>query len=100
MADREPVRGDGIDFVTIATPNSSHYEIAKYFMEKNIHVLCDKPVTMTVEEAEDQAAAPEAAEAPEMPVLAPIVMNLHSLNQFNKIRYRKYHNRCKWMDNK
>ena len=33
----------------------------------------------TVEEAEDQAAAPEAAEAPEMPVLAPIVMNLHSL---------------------
>ena len=53
MADRESSREDGIDFVTIATPNSSHYEIAKYFMEKNIHVLCDKPVTMTVEQAED-----------------------------------------------
>ena len=53
MADRESSRGDGIDFVTIATPNSSHYEIAKYFMEKGFHVVCDKPVTMTVEQAED-----------------------------------------------
>ena len=53
MADRESAREDGIDFVTIATPNSSHYEIAKYFMEKGFHVVCDKPVTMTVEQAED-----------------------------------------------
>lgn len=53
MADRESARDDGIDFVTVATPNSSHYEIAKYFLEKNIHVMCDKPVTMTVEQAED-----------------------------------------------
>ena len=49
MADCESSREDGIDFVSIATPNSSHYEIARYFMEKNIHVVCDKPVTMTVE---------------------------------------------------
>ena len=53
MADRESARDDGIDFVTVATPNSSHYEIAKYFLGKNIHVMCDKPVTMTVEQAED-----------------------------------------------
>lgn len=53
MADKESARPDGIDFVTIATPNSSHYEIAKYFMEKGFHVVCDKPVTMTVEQAED-----------------------------------------------
>ena len=53
MADCESSREDGIDFVSIATPNSSHYEIARYFMEKNIHVVCDKPVTMTVEQAED-----------------------------------------------
>ena len=33
MADRESARDDGIDFVTVATPNSSHYEIAKYFLE-------------------------------------------------------------------
>lgn len=53
MADCESSREDGIDFVSIATPNSSHYEIARYFMKKNIHVVCDKPVTMTVEQAED-----------------------------------------------
>ena len=34
MADRESARDDGIDFVTVATPNSSHYEIAKYFWKK------------------------------------------------------------------
>lgn len=53
MADKESSRDDGIDFVTIATPNSSHYEIAKCFLEKDIHVLCDKPVTLTVAQAED-----------------------------------------------
>lgn len=53
MADRESSREDGIDFVSIATPNSSHYEIARYFMENNIHVVCDKPLTMTVGQAEE-----------------------------------------------
>ena len=51
MADAESAREDGIDFVTIATPNASHYEIAKYFMERGIHIVCDKPLTLTVEEA-------------------------------------------------
>lgn len=51
MADAESAREDGIDFVTIATPNASHYEIAKYFMERGIHILCDKPLTLTVEQA-------------------------------------------------
>ena len=53
MAEAESQREDGIDFVTIATPNGSHYEIAKCFMEKGIHVMCDKPLTTTVEEAEE-----------------------------------------------
>lgn len=53
MAEQEAARPDGIDFVSIVTPNDTHYAIARAFMEKGIHVLCDKPLTLTVEEAED-----------------------------------------------
>ncbi len=53
MAEKEAAREDGIDFVTIVTPNDSHYAVAKCFMEKGIHVMCDKPLTITVEEAEE-----------------------------------------------
>ena len=49
-------RSDRIDLVTIATPNATHYAIAKAFLEAGIPVLCEKPMTMTVEEAEDIAA--------------------------------------------
>jgi predicted dehydrogenase len=52
----EKGRGDRIDLVTVATPNSTHYEITKAFLEAGIHVLCEKPMTVTVEEAEDIAA--------------------------------------------
>ena len=50
-------RPDRIDLVTIATPNSTHYEIAKAFLEAGFAVLCEKPMTMTLEEAEDLATA-------------------------------------------
>lgn len=53
MADAESAREDGIDFVSIVTPTDSHYEIAKYFLERGINVVCDKPVTVKVEEAEE-----------------------------------------------
>ncbi len=52
----EKGRTDRIDLVTVATPNSTHYEITKAFLEAGIHVLCEKPMTMTVEEAEDIVA--------------------------------------------
>ncbi len=42
-----------IDFVSIVTPNNSHFAIAKTFLEAGIHVVCDKPMTYTLEEAED-----------------------------------------------
>lgn len=45
--------GDRIDFVSIVTPNSTHYPIAKAFLEAGFHVVCDKPVTTTLEDAED-----------------------------------------------
>ncbi|MGD2174176.1 MAG: Gfo/Idh/MocA family oxidoreductase [Candidatus Brocadiaceae bacterium] len=41
-----------IDFVTIVTPNVSHFPIAKTFLEAGFHVVCDKPMTYTLEEAE------------------------------------------------
>lgn len=40
-----------IDFVTIVTPNKSHFPIAKAFLEAGFHVYCEKPMTMDVAEA-------------------------------------------------
>jgi predicted dehydrogenase len=42
-----------IDFVSIVTPNESHFAIAKTFLEAGIHVVCDKPMTYTLQEAEE-----------------------------------------------
>ena len=44
--------GERVSLVTIATPNSTHFEIASAFLEAGIHVLCEKPMTTTVEDAE------------------------------------------------
>jgi predicted dehydrogenase len=41
MAEKEAVREDGIDFVTIVTPNFLHYDIAKTFLKKGIYRTCD-----------------------------------------------------------
>jgi predicted dehydrogenase len=49
----ESAREDRVDLVTVATPNSTHFEITKSFLEKGFHVLCEKPMTMTVEEGEE-----------------------------------------------
>lgn len=51
MAERESSRDERIDAVTIAVPNDLHFMVAKTFLEKGIHVICDKPLTRTVEEA-------------------------------------------------
>ena len=53
MLEGESTRDDRVDLVTIATPNSTHYEIAKAFLSKGFDVLCEKPMTITVDEAED-----------------------------------------------
>ena len=46
-------RADRVDLVTIATPNATHFEITKAFLEAGFHVLCEKPMTMTVQEGEE-----------------------------------------------
>jgi predicted dehydrogenase len=52
MAEEEARRQDGIDFVIVATPNHMHFPVAKAFLEAGIHVVCDKPMTFTLEESE------------------------------------------------
>ena len=52
MLEGERNRDDRIDLVTVATPNSTHFEITKAFLEAGFNVLCEKPMTMTVDEGE------------------------------------------------
>lgn len=49
----EEQRADRVDLVTVATPNATHFEITKSFLEAGFNVLCEKPMTMTVEEGEE-----------------------------------------------
>jgi predicted dehydrogenase len=56
MAAAEAKRPDRIEAVSIVTPNNMHYPMAKAFLEAGFHVICDKPLTTTVEEALDLAA--------------------------------------------
>lgn len=42
-----------VDAVSIVTPTSSHYAIAKVFLEQGIHVLLEKPMTTTLDEADE-----------------------------------------------
>lgn len=51
MAAQEARRPDGIDAVAIVTPNHLHFGPAKAFLEAGIHVICDKPMTLTLPES-------------------------------------------------
>ena len=51
MAKAETAREDGIDFVSIVVQNHLHYPVAKCFLEAGIHVICDKPLTVSLDEA-------------------------------------------------
>ena len=53
MLAAESQREDRIDLVTIATPNATHFEITRAFLQAGFNVLCEKPMTMTVQEAEE-----------------------------------------------
>lgn len=46
----------GVDAVTIVVPTSSHYEVAREALERGRHVLIEKPITTTVEEADELLA--------------------------------------------
>ncbi|MDB4222840.1 Gfo/Idh/MocA family oxidoreductase, partial [Granulosicoccus sp.] len=61
MLEGEKSRDDRVDLVTVATPNSTHFEITKAFLEAGFHVLCEKPMTMSVEEGEEIVKVAEAS---------------------------------------
>ncbi|RED13882.1 Gfo/Idh/MocA family protein [Pontivivens insulae] len=61
MLEGERTREDRVDLVTVATPNATHFEITKAFLEAGFNVLCEKPMTMTVEEGEEIVRVAEAS---------------------------------------
>lgn len=56
MAQQESARPDGIEVVAIVTPNHLHAPVATAFLEAGIHVICDKPLAMTLGEGQALAA--------------------------------------------
>jgi predicted dehydrogenase len=55
MAKAEAKRPDGIEAVSIVTPNHMHFPVAKAFLKAGIHVICDKPLTSTLGDAKKLA---------------------------------------------
>ena len=60
LLERESRRADRVDFITIVTPNDTHYPIAKAALEHGFHVVLDKPATHTSEQARELAALAES----------------------------------------
>lgn len=63
MAVAEAAREDGIEAVSIVTPNHVHFAAAQAFLEQGIHVICDKPLTSTLEDAKKLVAVAEKSNA-------------------------------------
>ena len=63
MATREAERADGIEAVAIVTPNHMHFPVARAFLTRGIHVICDKPMTATLAEAKELAVLAERSKA-------------------------------------
>ena len=63
MAIREARLKDGIEAVSIVTPNHMHANVAKEFLRRGIHVICDKPLTGTLSEAKALVKAAEKSGA-------------------------------------
>jgi predicted dehydrogenase len=63
MAKREARIKDGIEAVAIVTPNHMHYPVAREFLKRGIHVICDKPLTSTMADAKKLAKSAESSGA-------------------------------------
>ena len=63
MAIREARLKDGIEAVSIVTPNHVHYAAAREFLKRGIHVICDKPLTSTLADARKMVKSAELADA-------------------------------------
>jgi predicted dehydrogenase len=67
---------DQVDAVSIVVPTQSHYEVAKAFLEKGVHVLLEKPITNTLAEADELIRIAEAKKA---------VFQVGHLERFNPV---------------
>ena len=63
MAAEEAKLEDGIEAVSIVTPNNVHFAAASEFLERGIHVICDKPLTSTLEDAKALVKIAEQSDA-------------------------------------
>ena len=63
MAIREARLKNGIEAVSIVTPNHVHYAAAREFLKRGIHVICDKPLTSTLVDAKKLVKAAEVSDA-------------------------------------
>ena len=63
MAVREARLKDGIEAVAIVTPNHMHYPVAREFLKRGIHVICDKPITSTLADAKKLLKLAEGSNA-------------------------------------
>jgi len=63
MAERESKLEDGIEAVSIVTPNHVHFAAASEFLKRGIHVICDKPLTSTLEDAKALVKVAEESDA-------------------------------------
>ena len=63
MAKREARLKDGAEAVSIVTPNHMHFAVAREFLKRGIHVICDKPLTSTLADARKLVAAAEKSDA-------------------------------------
>jgi len=63
MAAREARLKDGIEAVAIVTPNNMHYPVAREFLKRGIHVICDKPLTATLADAKKLAKLADQSDA-------------------------------------
>jgi len=63
MAIREARLKDGIEVVSIVTPNHLHFAVAKEFLKRGIHVVCDKPLTSTAADAKKFLKLVESSES-------------------------------------
>ncbi|MFK7737835.1 MAG: Gfo/Idh/MocA family protein [Pirellulaceae bacterium] len=64
MFEKEAAKPEGerIDFVSVTTPNHVHFEVAKAALDAGFHVVCDKPMTFDLAQAEELAKVVEGAE--------------------------------------
>lgn len=63
MAMREARLKNGIEAVSIVTPNHLHFPVAREFLKRGIHVICDKPLTSTLADAKKLVQTAEKSDA-------------------------------------